>query len=153
MQFDIKVTEKVAIVNNALDEINASRLFENADFSIDEMSTESWLKINLNSCNDSRIQLSLTLALDTLEISLENITEVIDWTNEQLRDYRYQVVNTLKNILTRNILVEHYGHSKTIIKILDPQGLCINKFTHMERFSWSRQKKKERLYPPIYIPV
>ncbi|WP_129717402.1 hypothetical protein [Pedobacter sp. SYP-B3415] len=60
MNYTKEVFEKVEIVSRVLDEFDASYLLESSDFSVDEMSMESWLKLNSNDKNENKIPLSLT---------------------------------------------------------------------------------------------
>ncbi len=143
------VYEKLDLVNGMLDEINALHLLENPDFSVDEMSMESWLKINLNEGDHNKVPLGLTFTQTGLEIRLDRIAEAIDWSNKDLKESRLAISTMLKNLFTSHILVEYYGSSHTLISLFGQDGKCTNNFKYNEGFSFKR-KREDRLYHPIY---
>lgn len=150
MIYTKEVSEKVNLVNGVLDEINALHLFENPDFSVDEMSMESWLKINLNDGGGhNRVPLSLTFTQTGLEIRLDRIAEAIDWSDKDLKESRCAISTMLKNLFTSHVLVEYYGSSRTLISLFGQDGKCTNNFKYIEGFSLKR-KRENRLYHPIY---
>lgn len=128
MNYAKEVSEKVDFVNGVLDEINAPHLLENPDFSVDDMSMESWLKINLNDRGQNKIPLDLTFTPTGLEIRLDRIAEAIDWSDKDLKESSTIVTAMLKNIFTSHVLVEYYGSSHTVISLFDQNGKCTNNF-------------------------
>ena len=149
MNYTKEVSEKVDFVNGVLDEIQAPHLFENPDFSVDEMSMETWLKINLNNGIHNRIPLSLTFTPTGLEIRLDRIAEAIDWSDNDLKESNAIITIMLKNLFTSHILVEYYASSCTLISLFDRDGKCTNNFKYREGFLF-KGKRKDRLYFPIY---
>lgn len=149
MIYTKEVSEKVDLVNEVLDEIDALHLLENPDFSVDEMSMESWLKINLNDGGHNKVPLSLTFTHTGLEIRLDRIAEAIDWSDKDLKESRFAISTMLKNLFTSHILVEYYGSSRTLISLFGKDGKCINHFKYNEGFSL-KGKREDRLYQPIF---
>ena len=149
MNYTKEVSEKVDLVNGVLDEIHAPHLLENPDFAIDEMSMESWLKINLNDGGHNKVPLSLTFTQTGLEIRLDRIAEAIDWSNKDLKESSLVVSTMLKNLFTSHVLVEYYGSSRTLISLFDKDGKCSNNFKYSEGLSL-KGKRDVRLYYPIY---
>ena len=149
MIYTKEVSEKVDLVNRVLDEINAPHLLANPDFSVDEMSMESWLKINLNDGVHNNVPLSLTFTQTGLEVRLDRIAEAIDWSDRDLKESRFAILTMLKNLFTSHILVEYYGSSRTLISLFGQDGKCTNNFKYNEGFSL-KGKREYRLYRPIY---
>jgi len=149
MNYTKEVSEKVDLVNGVLDKIHAPHLLENPDFSIDEMSMESWLKINLNEGGQNKIPLSLTFTQTGLEIRLDRIAEAIDWSDKDLKESSSVVSTMLKNLFTSHVLVEYYGSSRTLISLFGKDGKCSNNFKYSEGLSL-KGKREDRLYYPIY---
>lgn len=149
MNYTKEVSEKIDIVNGVLDEINAPHLLENPDFSVDDMSIESCLKINLKDKGQNKIPLSLTFTPTGLEIRLDRIAEAIDWSDKDLKESNAIVTTILKNLFTSHILVEYYGSSRTQISLFGQDGKCTNNFKYSEGFSL-KGKRKDRLYFPVY---
>jgi len=135
MNYTKEVSDKVSFVNEVLDKIHAPHLLENPDFSIDEMSMDSWLKINLNAGGHNKIPLSLTFTQTSLDIRLDRIAEAICWSDKQLKEASSVVATMLENIFTSHVLVEYYGSSHTLIRLFDKDGKCSNKFKYFEGFS------------------
>ncbi len=149
MNYTKEVSKKVELVDGVLDEIHAPHLLENPYFSVDEMSMESWLKINLNDGGHNKIPLSLTFTQTSLEIRLDRIVEAIDWSDKDLKESSLVVSAVLKNIFTSHILVEYYGSSRTRISLFGQNGKCSNNFKYSEGLSL-KGKREDRLYHPIY---
>ncbi|GGZ39322.1 hypothetical protein GCM10007049_35870 [Echinicola pacifica] len=149
MNYTKEVSEKVELVNGVLDEIHAPHLLENPDFSVDEMSMESWLKINLNDGGHNKVPLSLTFTQTSLEIRLDRIAEAIDWSDKDLKESRSIVSTMLKNLFTNHVLVEYHGASRTLISLFGQDGKCTNNFKYSEGISF-KGKREDRLYHPIY---
>lgn len=149
MSYTKEVSEKVDLVNGVLDKINAPHLLDNPDFLLDDMSMESWLKINLNDRGHNKIPLSLTFTPTGLEIRLDRIAEAIDWSDKDLKESSTIVTAMLKNIFTSHVLVEYYGSSRTVISLFGQNGKCTNNFKYREGFSL-QGKRENRLYFPIY---
>ncbi|PZX59323.1 hypothetical protein LV84_01354 [Algoriphagus ratkowskyi] len=149
MNYTLEVSEKIKLLNRVLDEIDVCHLFENSDFSVDEMSMKSWLRINLTVSNHNKIPLSLTITEMGMEIRLDRISEALDWSDNDLRDNFLVVSSILKNIFTSYILVEYYGSSRTLISLFGQDGRCTNKFKYYEGLSF-KAKREVRLYFPIY---
>ena len=144
-----EVSEKIEFVNEVLGEIHAPNLLENPDFSVDEMSMASWLKINLNKNSQNKIPLSLTFTKLGLEIRLDRIAEAIDWSDKDLKESRPIASKMLKNLFTSHILVEYYGSSRTSISLFSRDGRCTNTFKYSSGISF-KGKREDRLYYPIY---
>jgi hypothetical protein len=150
MHYISEISENLDMVNELFDKLGTSHLLENADFFIDSMSMESWLKVNLRNNEQNKIPLSLTFSLGGLEIRLDRISEAISWTNENLKKSNSWIM--LKNILTSYILVKYYGKSQTYISLFGRDGKCTNEFKFIEGFSLNR-KRQIRLYQPIFYPL
>ena len=149
MKYVKEILNNLNILNEILDEIGTSRLLLNNDFSVDEMSMEDWLKINVKQNGRNRIPLSFTFTMTGLEISLDRIGEAIDWNNEQLERSGRMIKTVLKNLLVSHILVEHYGSSRTQISLFGQDGTCTNNFKYREGF-FLKGKREDKLYFPIY---
>ena len=149
MNYTKEITDKVGIVNEVLDEIRIPRLLENPDFMVDEMSMESWLKVNLKDKGENKIPLSLTFTSTGLEVRLDRIGEALDWSNKNLKESNAVVKSMIKNLLTSHILVECYGSSQTRISVYGRDGKCTNNFKYQEILSF-KGKRKDRLYFPVY---
>lgn len=149
MIYTKEISAKVDLVNGVLDEIRAPHLLESPDFSVDEMSREFWLKINLNDGGYKKVPLSLTFTQTGLEIRLDRISEAIDWSDKDINEYRSVILTMLKNLFTSHILVEYHGSSRTSIRLFGQDGKCNNSFKYYEGFSLIG-KRKARLYHPVY---
>ena len=149
MNYTKEVSAKIDIVNGVLDEINVPYLLENPDFYVDDMSMESWLKINLNDKGQNKIPLSLTFTPTGFEIRLDRIAEAIDWSDKDLKEANEVVTTMLKNLLTSHVLVEYYGSSRTKISFFGKDGKCTNNFKYSEGLAL-RGKREDRLYYPVY---
>ena len=148
MEYVKEISEKIIFINQILDEIKVAHLFENSSFIIDEISMESWVKINLNNKGKNKISASFTLTLTGIEVRLDRIGEAIDWSNKDLIDSKEVIKKLLKNLLTNYILVEYYGPSLTYISLFGDNGKCNNIFKYIEGFpfKWKRQSK-------LYLPI
>ena len=149
MNYIKEVSEKIDLVNEVLDEIKAPHLLENPDFSVDYMSMESWLKINLNDKGQNKIPLSLTFTRDNLEIGIDRFTEALDWSNKDLNKSKTFVMKMLIIIFTSYIFVEYHGLSRTLIRFFDRNGKFTNRFKFIDGLSF-KGKREYRLYFPIY---
>lgn len=150
MNYIKEISDKIDLVNGILDKINVPCLLENPDFSVDEMSMESWVKINLNNKGQNKVPLSLTFTQTSLEIRIDRIAEAIDWSNKDLEESKEFVIVMLKNIFTSHILVEYYGSFRTLISFFGQDGKCTNNFKYREGLSFNKGKREDRLYFPIY---
>lgn len=149
MNYTKEISEKIDIVNGVLDELNAPGLLENPEFYVDEMSMESWLKINLKDEGQNKIPLSITFTPTGLEIRLDRIAEAIDWSDKDLKESNAVVITMLKNLFTSHVLVEYYGSSRTQISLFGRDGKSTNNFKYSEGLSL-KVKREDRLYNPIY---
>ena len=149
MNYTKEISDKVDMVNEVLDEIKIPRLLENPDFIVDEMSAETWLKINLKNKGENKIPLSLTFTPTGLEIRLDRIAEAIDWSDKDLKESNAIVVTMLKNLFTSHVLVEYYGSSRTLISLFGQDGKCTNNFKYWEGLSF-KGKREDKLYFPLY---
>ncbi len=86
MNYSKEITRILNFVNKVLDSIDKPNLLENSDFEVDEMSMDTWLKVNLIDKKINRIPLSLTIMPTALEIRLDRITEAYIWPDEPLID-------------------------------------------------------------------
>src|SRR5690554_936790 len=132
MNYTKEVSEKIELVNEVLDEINVPHLLKNTDFSVDDMSMESWVKINLNVKGQNKIPISLTFTQTGLEIRMDRIPEAIDWSDKDLKESKSVVMTMLKHLFTNHILVEYYGSSHTLISFFGRDGKCSNSFKYRE---------------------
>lgn len=149
MDYIKEIYNTISIVNNILDEIKIPHLLGNTDFIVNEMSMESWLKIDLVDKGQNKVPLSFTFTLSGLEVRLDRVTEAIDWSDNHLKESRNSVKSILKNIFINHILVEYHGSSITIISLFGQDGKCTNQFKYYEGFSLKR-KKEYRLYFPVF---
>jgi hypothetical protein len=149
MNYIKEISEKMGVVNKVLEKINVPHLIENPDFSIDEMSMESWLQMNLKDKGKNRIPLSLTFTPTGLEVRLDRIAEAIDWSDKDLKESNAVINIMLKNLFTSYVLVEYYGSSRTRISLFSQDGKCTNNFKYSEGLSL-KGKREDRLYFPIY---
>lgn len=149
MSYTKEISDKIDMVNEVLDEIKIPRLLENADFIVDEMSIESWLKINLKDKGENKIPLSLTFTLTGLEVRVDRVAEAIDWSDKDFKEANAIVKSTLKNLFTSHVLIEYYGLSFTRISLFGQDGKCTNNFKYREGLSF-KGKREDRLYFPVY---
>ena len=150
MNYTKDVSEKIDLVNEVMDKINTPHLFENSDFSVDDMSLSSWVKINLNGKGQNKISLSLMFTQTSLEIRMDRIAEAIEWSSKDLRESKAIVMTMLENLFKSHILVEYYGSSRTRIRFFDQDGKCTNNFRYYEGFPFCKGKREDKLYFPIY---
>lgn len=148
MNYSKVILDKVEIVNEVLNKIKALPLLENPKFLVDEMSTETWLRVNSEGIYKNHVPVSLTFTLDGLEIKLDRVSEAIDWSNEDLKDKIDRKI-LLKSIFTDYILVEYKGAYQTNIIIFDSNGVTTNKFKYHEGFSLNK-KRSYKLYFPMF---
>ncbi len=149
MDYIKEISEKIIVIDEVLTELNTQPLFQNTDFIVDNMSFESWLKIDFNYIAKNQIPISLIFTPTNLEIRLDRISEAIDWSNKDFEKSITIIKSVMKKLFTSYILVEYYGRSKTEINLFDKEGKCTNHFMYREGFSFN-QKKEKKLYSPLY---
>lgn len=149
MSFAKEITDKVSMVNEVLNEIKIPHLLENPDFFVDEMTMESWLKVDLKDNGENRIPLNLTFTKTGLEVRLDRIAEALDWSNKDFRESKVVIKSIIKNLFTSHILVEYHGLSRTRISLFAQNGKCTNTFKYQENLSF-KEKREDRLYFPVY---
>jgi len=149
MNYSREIWKKIELVNNVLDDIGAAQLFENSSFSIDHMSTETWLKVNMSDKESNKISLSIIFTPYNLCLNLDRVSEAIDWSNDTINKAKMNVMLILKNILVSYILVEYYGMNRTQIRLFNQEGKCTNYFNYREGFPFFN-KSKYKLYFPVY---
>jgi hypothetical protein len=149
MKYKDEIRNKLEFINEILNEIKIECISNNADFIIDDMSTESWLKFNLQNVEQNKAVLSITFTLTEIEIKIDRISEAINWSNKDLVYFKESIKKIFTNLLTNYVLVQYFGSSKTRISLFDNTGNCNNIFNYTEGISF-KLKQESRLYFPIY---
>lgn len=140
-----EIRERIELINSVLGDINISHLFDNSDFSIDDMSSETWLKINLRHNKPNKIPLWIIISRDSIEVRLDRISEAIILSDESFTNARL----LLKTVFTSYILVEYYGLSRTRIRLYNQEGKYVQVFNYHQGIPfWG--KRESKLYFPIY---
>lgn len=144
-----QIFEKVQLMDEVLEEIGVPMLLNNSYFNVDEMSTGSWLRVNLDEIHENKIPLSLTFTTVAIEARLDRVSEALGWSNDDIWESRPAVKSILKNLFTNYALVEYYGSTRTRITLFDRYGHGTNHFRYYEGISFS-MKRSMRLYFPIF---
>lgn len=150
MNYSKELSRTLNFVNKVLDSIDKPNLLENSDFEVDEMSMDTWLKVNLIDKKINRIPLSLTITPTGLEIRLDRVSEAYVWADEYLIDSEPLFFNKLKNIFTSYTLVGYYGNSRTYFRFYNQDGSCNGTIKAYEGIVSIFGKRRDRLYLPIY---
>jgi hypothetical protein len=153
-KFDEKVLDKINLLNSIFSELNKPHLFENPNFVIDDLTWEYWLKIKLHPSNKNCVSINIILATDKVQIDVDNIHEIFEWSNKDLEESRNNVINFIKEIFTSYILLE-YCNSNTQMYLFNANGLFIKKYnltTSIGGFidGFLRRNCNQRLFFPIY---
>ncbi len=144
-----EIAETMLVVNDVLGKIGAPHLLENDDFELDDMSGESWIKLNLRDRGSNSIPLSMTFTPTDVEIRIDRVAEAIEWSNKQILESRPAVMEILRNLFISHVLVEHHGRTHTRISFYGQDGMRTNCFKYYEGFGL-KGKREDRLYYPIY---
>ncbi len=68
MNYRKEILEKIVIIDEVLTELNALLLFDHPDVSLDDMSFDSWLKMDFN--NTTGKQISMSLIFSSMDLYL-----------------------------------------------------------------------------------
>jgi hypothetical protein len=149
MNYTSEIIEKLRLVNEVLDKLHVPTLLDNDDFSIDEMSMESWLKVDLRVESNNKIPLSFIFTQGGLEIHLDRVSEAYDWSNKEIKKSSSSLSSMLSTLLTSYFLVEYHGSGHTKIRLFSKNGKCLNVLRYTEGLAFIG-KREYQLYFPIY---
>jgi len=145
--FNNDILHKVALVNRVFEKLKLSRLFENKDFQIDEMSSEFYLKLNFVKADYFRIE--FIISSYDIQINVDRINEAFVWSNKQIETSQEEIVNLIEMILTKTIKFEYCGSNFTKLYIINDNGECLKTLKNV-RGLYFKTKCQIKEYKPIY---
>ena len=147
MDFNQEILSKIQILNQILEEYDLPHVLENKNFSIDEISCESYLKLSLKK-ETSELDFEIIISPQGMEINLSNAHGIISWSNDYIDKFNERVIKSLKELLSSYILINRRGKNFTQIFFFNQEGICVNKIKYINGISLTFRSQKQ-LYPPI----
>lgn len=157
IEFEESVKLKIELFDDLLSDLGKQTLLENPDFTLDTESSNAYAAIfAVNSqTNSNAANMWLHVMGDGLRLDIDGIPELFEWSDEQVRDSRKEVVTFLAHLLTGYIMIETHG-SRRFVEIYDSRGNFVdwvsrNKTIHMiTGLRVSRFQTHRRLFLPFY---
>lgn len=149
MKFNKQIELKIELLNEILIELNEPVLFDNPDFSVGELSTEFYLELKLLNSNQNTIPMEIRVSLFDLQIGLDRVKEVYEWSNETINEERGKIISFIKCLFTSCILVEYCGSNYTAFSIFNSKGNIAFKTPIIQGF-YLKLNCKKRLFSSIY---
>jgi hypothetical protein len=150
MKFDRQIEYKIELLNKILTDLKKPTLFENPDFSIGELSTEFYLELKLSSSDKNTISMEIRISLFDLQIGLDRIKEVYEWSNDSIEREQTQIINLIKQLFTSSVLVEYCGSNYTSFTIFNAGGGISFKTPIIQGF-YLKFNCKQKILSPIYL--
>lgn len=147
MEYVEPIEQKISLLNEILSDLNAPPIFENADFSIDSLSAEFYLKLNIR--RENAILMDIHLSLNAIEIGLDREGEVYEWYINSIEESKAEVTTRIKQLLTGFIVVEYCGSNYTCFNVFEPDGQLLYS-TPVISGLYFKNKCQKRLFLPYY---
>lgn len=149
MKFDKQIEHKIDLLNEVLADLNQPKLLENSCFSVGDLSCEFYLELKLESLSKETISMEIRVSLNDLQIGLDRVSEVYEWSNDTIIKERREISTLIKQLLTSPILVEYCGANYTAFSVFDVRGNIAFK-TPIIQGLYFKFKCREKLFDPIY---
>ena len=117
MTYKAEILDKIDIINQVLLRLNKPGIFENSDFSIDEMSVEFYLKLNF--VKKESVRFNIKISLSDIQIGIDRIDEAFTWPNNALEYDKKEIDNLIEQLLISTIKVEYCGSNYTKLYLLN----------------------------------
>ena len=147
-KFDVKVMEKIELINSVFDKLGIPRLLENPDFVLSEISIE-WMaqfKFKKENC----IEIDIECDENGIDFGLFPHYEAYYLSNEFIRDYKEKFLELIEDIFKCTIKREVCGKGYTKYYYYNENGECVRTKKIIGLFYLKRNCVIEE-FPPIYL--
>ena len=149
MKFEMQIEHKIELFNEILTDLGKPTILENSNFSSSELSNELYLELRLLCLDKNTIPMEIRISTVDLQIGLDRVPEVYEWSNNSIDRERGKIVNFIKRLLTSPISVEYCGSNYTAFSILDSNGNIVFRTPVIQGF-YLRFNCYKKLFSPIY---
>lgn len=148
MNYTKNVLLLIDCINNILNDIKVSGLFENSDIKVDQLSSDSWLKFDIKKRNS--ISISLIINNDGVIIGLDRVSEALDWSKNDIINSKDNFAKIIRNLFTCYGNIIYHGKNSTVIKLFNPNT---GKITNIFKYNWGIglfNRSQEKLVFPVF---
>lgn len=148
MTYKAEILDIIDTINQVLLRLNKPTIFENPDFSIDEMSMEFYLKLNF--AKKESIHFNIKISLHDIQIGIDRIDEAFTWSTNALEHDKKEIDNLIEQLFTSTIKVEYCGSNYTKLYLLNSIGECSKTLKYVTGL-YLKINCQTREYKPVYI--
>lgn len=148
------VQEQIEIINEVLDEVGMTKLFENPNVVI-KASYDSYLEFNISRNGSNSVELDFDLANDGMSIGFQGFPESFEFSKAYIQNSRSKVKQFVASLLTCPILVEYKGGTQ-YVNMFNPDGSRFgisalqSFFTLITGGYWKSQNMDQHLFEPLF---
>lgn len=147
MSLDQLVKSKIELVDMALTKAGAQRILENKLFRENRVrSFDDYAEYSVE--RDGAVPLNLIISIDALQVDIDGMAEVFEWSNQQIDDERDNIIAILQLIFVSAVEITRCGAHYRNIRFLDSQGICIKTCKYISGIYFPFFCKTEK-YRPI----
>jgi len=147
MKYSDKITYQVDYINTLLKGYNEKPIFDNDNFTIDEMSWEEYLKINFKKADS--IRFDIICSSNEFQINIDRANEALDLSSSNFISNVLLVKDFFDFLFKCRAKVEYCGSNYTKIYFYDQSGICVKTLKYSTGL-YFKAGCKTKEYSPIY---
>jgi hypothetical protein len=150
MVFDKNINIILDLLNEVLVEFAAPEIFHNSGIKLNQqLLLEGYIQFRLQR-NEKHVPLYFEISAQSgIRVDVDRARETFEWDLKDIVDEKYNVLSSLRMLLTSFVLVEYHGKYYTKIIFFNNKGICIDIYKYQEKLFF-KGKRKDRLYFPVY---
>ena len=126
-EFLTEIQNKIQLVETAIGPRLRGSLLDSDCFKQHELSDDAYLSLTLQAQGRNVLPLTLILSISSLEIVVDYVHEVFEWSNQELLENRGHIQDLIGRLFSSYILIEDHGVHKMMF-LFDSQGRPTNEF-------------------------
>lgn len=152
MNFEESTIKCIEIINEALGRIGAEKIADNLSFSIKpELLFPDYVKYSVDS--PDALHMELIITSDSLQVDLEDMSELYEWSLSQLSDNRAEVIQVLADLFSCTVEVERCGNNYRKLRFFDVNDECVRTTKYVSGLYLPFRCEKQKYAPHFGVDV
>jgi len=133
MEYEVEVLKKLQLVNSVLNKLGVRGIADTPCVALNESRNfPNYVEYSMR--RDGAVRIDLAISSDGMQVGIDDMTEVFDWSDKQVSEETNAVAEVLEMVFSSAIEIKRCGSNYRRIRFLGEGGKCLRTCKYVSGF-------------------